>query len=405
MRFAYRAIDADGRRVRGQIDAAGLADLEARLGRLGLDLVSGAPFHTNSFSLGLGLGPDRLLPRRELIDLCFHLEQLYRAGVPLQDGLTDLRDTLDRPRSRRAAAALAEAVAGGQSLSQTMAAQGRTFPPLAVNLVRAGEASGRLAEVLASLGDTLKWEDELAAHTRRALTYPAFVAVVVLAATGFLMVYLVPQLKQFVRGMGQALPLQTRALFAVSDLLARHWPTLLLLPPLLLALGTALWRTSPRLRLATDGALLRLPLIGGLLLKLALSRFAATFALLYGAGIPVLEGLGITRQVVGNRAVRQTLARAETQIAQGSGIAAAFAHTGLFPPLVLRMLRIGEQTGGLDRTLANVGYFYTRDVRDGAARLQSLVEPALTLILGALLGWVMLAVLGPVYDTLGRIKA
>ena len=405
MRFAYRAIDADGRRVRGQIDATGLADLEARLGRLGLDLVSGAPRRPGGLDLGLRLGADRPLPRRELIDLCFHLEQLYRAGVPLQDGLGDLRDTLEQPRGRQAAAALAEAVAGGQSLSQAMAAQGRTFPSLAVNLVGAGEASGRLAEVLASLGETLKWEDELAAHTRHALTYPAFVAVVVLAATAFLMVYLVPQLKQFVRGMGQALPLQTRALFAVSDLLARHWPALLFLSPLLLALATALWRTSPRLRLAADGALLRLPLIGGLLLKLALSRFAATFALLYGAGIPVLEGLGITRNVVGNRAVRQALARAEAHIAQGSGIAVAFAHTGLFPPLVLRMLRIGEQTGGLDRALANVGYFYTRDVRDGAARLQSLVEPALTLILGALLGWVMLAVLGPVYDTLGRIKA
>ncbi len=398
MLFAYRAVNADGRLIHGRIEAINLTDLEMRLKRLDLDFVTGTPIKRPQ------LFSRSSVPRRELIHFCFHLEQLHRAGVPVQEGLTDLRDTLEHPRFKEVVAALVEAIDGGQTLSQAMESQRPVFDPVFVSLVHAGETTGRLPEVLANLADTLKWQDELASHTRKILAYPAFVGVVVLSATAFLMIYLVPQLKLFVKNMGQALPPQTRALFVVSDLLAHYWYLALLLP-VLAATGIALAvQFVPQARQRFDAMKLRLPVVGSILRKVILSRFAATFALLYNSGIPILDSIRTTQGVVGNRAIRQGLEQAEQLIREGRNVTAAFQETGLFPPLVLRMLRIGENTGSLDQSLANVSYFYNRDVKESVEKAQALIEPLLTLILGVILGWIMLSVLGPVYDVISHLK-
>ena len=210
--YTYKAVAADGRKVQGRIDAINLADLEMRLKRMELDLIGGEPI-SNRRLFGGGVA------RRELIHFCFHLELLVRAGVPLLDGLADLRDSLENPRFREVVASLIEAIAGGKKLSQAMDGQSKVFDKVFVSLIRAGETTGRLPEVLRSLTESIKWEDELAAQTKRLTIYPAFVGTIVLGATFFLMIYMVPQLKQFVKNMGQALPLQTQALFFVSDLL------------------------------------------------------------------------------------------------------------------------------------------------------------------------------------------
>ncbi len=234
--------------VFGRIDAINLVDLEMRLRRMELDLVSGEPVSNRSL---LGSGS---VPRREIIHFCFHLQQLVRAGVPILEGLTDLRDSLEHPRFREVVASLIESIEGGQTLSQAMESHGRVFSKVFVSLIRAGEATGRLPEVLHSLNESLKWEDELASQTKKMIAYPAFVGTIVLAATCFLMVYMVPQLKLFVKNMGQTLPLQTRILFFISDLMVAYWYVLLVLP-LMVALGLRLLLTSVML---TTGWLLSL---------------------------------------------------------------------------------------------------------------------------------------------------
>ena len=285
-----------------------------------------------------------------------------------------------------------------------MEEQSKVFDQVFVSLIRAGEASGRLPEVLQNLSESLKWEDELASQTKKLTLYPAFVCTIVLGATFFLMIYMVPQLKQFVKNMGQALPLQTQLLFFVSDLLVAYWYLVLLLPALLVVGIKLLVEHNPLARVRFDAAKLQLPFVGEILRKIILSRFANTFALLYASGIPILESIRTTRDVVGNLVVRHGLERVEQSIIEGQNVTTAFHSVGFFPPLVIRMLRIGESTGALDTALANVSYFYNRDVKESVEKVQQLIEPLLTVILGCLLGWIMLSVLGPVYDVISKIQ-
>ena len=382
----------------GRLDAINLVDLEMRLKRMHLDLVTGAPIKQRALFGG------HKVPRPELINFCFHLEHLTRAGVPILDGLTDLRDSVDHPRFREVMAGLIEGIEGGQTLSQAMSAHPDVFNQVFGNLIRAGETSGQLPDVLASLTESLKWEDELVSHTQKLLMYPAFVASIVLSATFFLMIYMVPQLKMFVKNMGQVLPPHTKLLFFVSDLLVAYWYVFLLLPVIGLIAGQAILRSNPLARFRLDSLKLRLPLVGPILKKIILSRFANTFAMLYASGIPVLESIRTTQDVVGNLVVRKALERVEMSIREGQNVAGAFKDVGLFPPLVVRMLRIGESTGGLDKALLNVSYFYNRDVKESVGKAQALIEPMLTLFMGALLGWIMLSVIGPIYDVISKIK-
>ena len=395
--YNYKAVGPDGKMVLGRLDAINLIDLELRLRRMELDLVSGEPISNRSL-FGGGV------PRRELIHFCFHLELLVRAGVPILEGLSDLRDTLEHPRFREVVAGLVESIEGGQRLSQAMDAQDKVFNKVFVSLIRAGESTGRLPTVLQGLTESLKWEDELASQTKKLIMYPAFVGTIVIAATFFLMIYMVPQLKQFIKNMGQELPLQTKVLFFVSDLLVNYWYVALLLPILLFVGLRVMIHVNPLARLRFDGAKLRMPFVGDILRKIILSRFANTFALLYASGIPILDSIRTTQDVVGNLVVRQGLERVEQLIGEGQNVTAAFHSIGFFPPLVIRMLRVGESTGALDDALINVSYFYNRDVKESVERVQQLIEPMLTVVLGCLLGWIMLSVLGPVYDVISKIK-
>lgn len=247
MLFDYKAVSAEGRMVFGRLDAINIVDLEMRLKRMELDLVIGNPVLQRKLFGG------RSIPRPELINFCFHLDQLTRAGVPILESLTDLRDSLEHPRFREVIAGLIESIEGGQTLSQAMSTHPDVFSQVFVNLIRAGEASGQLSEVLASLTESMKWEDELASNTKKLLMYPAFVASIVLAATFFLMIYMVPQLKLFVRNMGQVLPTQTKVLFFVSDLLVNYWFLFLIAPVIAGVAGQLILRSNPLARLRMDG--------------------------------------------------------------------------------------------------------------------------------------------------------
>ena len=395
--FNYKAIDANGKAILGQIDALNVVDLELRLKRMGLDLVVGGP---TKRAVGFGRG----VKRPELINFCFHLEQLSSSGVPLVEGLTDLRDSVENPRFREVISGLIEGIQGGQNLSGALSNYPEVFSSVFRALVKAGEDTGRLPEVLRSLVENLKWEDELRAQTKKLVMYPLFVGVVVLGVTFFLMVYLVPQMVSLIKTMGQTLPLHTRLLIAVSNFLVSYW-WIVLGAPVLIFFGIKFAaQTNPVLRYRLDGLKLRLPVIGPILRKIILSRFASVFALMYSSGITILDAIRSSEETTGNLVIQEALHNVGQEIGEGKNVTAAFQDVGMFPPLVVRMLRVGEGTGALDTALANVSYFYNREVREGIARIQVMIEPTLTVLMGVLLGWVMLSVLGPIYDTISKLK-
>ena len=395
--FQYKAVDTFGKTVLGRIEASNDDDLELRLTRMGLDLIDCKPANKRRFSLRRQVG------RPELVTFCFHLEQLTRAGVPILDSLRDLRDSIDNQRFREVISSLIEDIEGGKTLSQAMAVFPAIFSAVFISLIAAGEKSGMLPDVLKRLTESLKWQDELAAHTKKIIMYPAFVGVVVLGVVAFLMVYLVPQLIGFIKNMGEDIPAHTRALLIVSDTVRNYW-YLLLSAPFVTFFGLRYWaRHSRRGRYQIDRLKLRLLPIGPIYQKIILARFTSNFALLYTAGVTVLDCIHMGENLVGNSVVAEALQRVRKQIGEGVGLTASFQNTGLFPPLVVRMLKVGEGSGALDTALENVSYFYNRDVRESIERVQSLIEPTLTVVLGAILGWVMMSVLGPVYDMLGNV--
>ncbi len=397
MLYAYKAMDGGGRMVFGRMDAINQVDLEMRLKRMELDYINGDPVRPGGLLGGR-------VSRRDLINFCFHLEQLSRAGVPILEGLSDLRDSLENPRFREVIAGMIESIEGGKTLSEAMAAYPNVYDGVFISLVRAGEDSGNLPDVLKSLVESLKWEDELAARTKKLLMYPSLLFAVVVGVTLFLMMYLVPKMAAFIKNMGQQLPLQTKILIFTSDLFVHYWYAILGMPLLLAVAIAVAVRSNPKARYAFDDLKLRLPVVGGILRKIILSRFAAVFAMLYASGISILDSIRATENIVGNLAVKEGLQKVGVMIAEGQHVTVAFQNVGFFPPLVIRMLRVGENTGALDTALTNVAYFYTRDVRESIDKALAMLEPAMTLIVGVILGWVMLSVLGPIYDIITRLK-
>lgn len=397
--YRYKAIDRQGRRATGQLDANNEVDLELRLKRMNLDLITLRLLRTDPSAFRRGT-----VTRRDLINLCFDLEQISRAGIPLIDGLRDLRNSAANPRFSEIMSSLVEDIEGGKMLSDGLAAFPVVFSPVFVSLVRAGEQSGRVAEVFHALGESLKWNDELASQTRRLLIYPAFVLVVVLSVMMFLLVFLVPQVVSLLKNMGLVLPLQTRILIAVSEFATGYWYVLVTLPVVAAVALAAAVRTNPRARLLYDAAKLRIPVIGPILQKIILARFANFFALMYQSGITILDAIKTSEGIAGNRVIAGALQRVGQQINAGESLSDAFQNTGLFPSLVVRMMRVGENTGALDTALQNVNYFYSRDVKESVEKALKLLEPLLTLVLGLLLMLILYSVLTPVYDIIGQMK-
>lgn len=396
--YSYLAIDGQGKRHKGLHDAGNLVDLELRLKRGGLDLIDAK----------LDAGKPRFfrkkIKRADLITFFFNLEQLARAGVPLLESLGDLRDTMHDAHFRKIIASLIDSIEGGKKLSKAMAEHPDAFGKIIVSLTHSGEESGRLPDVFAHITGSLKWQDEMASHTRNILLYPAFVGVVVLGITIFLLMYLVPQLVGFIKSMGQETPAQTLALLAVSAFFVEYWPVLIALPVVLFIAIKWFVASNPEMRCKFDRLKLELWFVGPVLRKIILARFANTFAMMYGSGISIIECISNSADVVDNDAIAKSLDDIRHEIESGRNLTQSFQNTGMFPSLVIRMLKVGEATGSLDKALLNVSYFYDRDVKDSILKIQSMIEPVMTIILGVLLGWVMLSVLSPIYDIIGKVK-
>ena len=395
--YQYRAAHTDGRIATGRIDALHETDLEAQLKRLDLALLSAKTIASRSVTI-------KKMPRREVLGVLFQLEMLVRAGVPILDSLADLRDATETPASRDLAGSLYEKVEAGATLGEAMSSFPAVFNETVISLIRSGEVTGQLPEVLKEIVRSLRWQDEMAAHTKKLLAYPLFVMVVLGGVVSFLMIYLVPQLIGFLTNLGQGIPLQTRVLIAVSDIFVKYWWAIFSVPPVLFAGVLSLSAASPAVRYRLHDWQMRVPVIGPVLKKMTMARFADTLGLMYRTGIPLIEGLQYCEGVSSNVVIQGAIVRARERVLTGTAMSESFAAEQLFPPFVIRMLKVGESTGALDASLANISYFYSRDIDESIARVQAMIEPALTVIMGLILGWIMLAVLGPIYDTISKMK-
>ena len=396
--FRYKSMDAAGKLARGKIDAINEVDLDLRLKRMGLDLIVAREVRGSSGGRGASI------QRKELINFCFDMEHISRAGIPMIDGLRDLRDSIETPRFKQVISSLIEDIEGGKMLSQAMGQFPKIFDPVFVSLIRAGEQTGRLTDVFENLSKSLRWQDELASETKKLLIYPAMLLVMVLGVSLFLLMYLVPKLVTVLKTMRVELPIQTRILIATSEFATHYWWLILGLPALAIAVVLALIRTDPRVRYAFDFAKLRIPVIGPLLQKIILARFANFFGLMYQSGISILDAIRTSEGIVGNVVIADGLQRAWQQINAGESLSDSFQRTALFPPLVIRMLRVGETTGALDTALFNVNYFYGRDVREGVEKALKVMGPTLNVLLGMLMALILFSILTPIYEMIGKLK-
>lgn len=398
--YAYKAVNESGKQSSGEIEAANPGDLELRLSRIGLDLIN----YDLASRKNMLVSRSGSIKRRELITFCFHLEQLTRAGVPLLEGLADLRDSVDHPRFKEIVADLIDSIEGGAQLSQALSGHPRVFDPIFINLIKAGESTGKLPDVLKDLMDGLKWQDELASQSKKAVMYPSFVLVLVLGVALGMIFFLVPQMVELFAALQVPIPIQIRAMQGIASFLTGYWYALPLVPLGIWGGIKAKLRTDPEFAVTLDGWKLKIPGVGPILHKIILARFASYFGLMFSAGISVLDALKICEGIVHNKMIERAIARAQQQISEGAGIAAGFESVEIFPKLVVRMLKVGESTGQLDQSLQNICYFYNRDVKESIEKLQVMIEPILTVILGGLMALIMVSILGPIFDLMTKIK-
>lgn len=397
--YQYVAITDKGRKTRGQMNAANALDLDERLRDLGYELIDAKQATMSR----LGALARRGVRTRDLIEFCLHMNELIRANVPILDALSDIRDATRSLALRDVLADVTQRVANGEMLSEALGHHPRVFSDVFVGVVAAGERSGNLEASFGHLTRHLKWQDELNERLRSASRYPAFVLVVTLGMAIALMVFLVPQLATFLETLRMDLPLATQLLLRVAELVQVYWPLMLGVPLALTVLVPVLYTRSERFARAVDRYLYYIPVIGPTLRKIALSRFAHFFTVLYKSGVGILDCMETSRRVVGNRVLADSLAVAKERVRSGSNLTEAMRTTGQFPDMALRMIKVGEDSGNLDHALESITYFYDREVDDAVQSLVGAVRPALTLIIGAMLGWIVLSILGPIYDSFSNL--
>ncbi len=398
-KFRYTGIDKQGRRIQGIIDDTSEERIIAQLEKLGIEIISIRPDKPSLFFSFT----KSAVTRKQLITFTAQMQQLLAAGVPLLNVLQALYEAFEEPEMKELLGALTRDIQSGQTFSDAIGAHPGIFNQVYHAMIHVGERTGQLDQVLKELEEMLKWEDELAAKAKKITIYPAIVSVVVLAVTLVMMLFVVPQLIQFIQQMGGDLGIATTSLIATSNFVQSNILLILITPFVLILLLRYLRRKSPSFHYRTDCLLLKLPLIGKIMHRIKLARMSSVLAALYSAGIPFSNGLKTARNVVSNRCIEARIDMAQQQIEAGELIHAAFRVSQLMPVLATYMLKAGEETGQLDESLRNIRYFYDREAKEMIEKIEPAIEPLLTLILAGIVLWLMAATLMPIYDTLSNL--
>ena len=396
--FNYKAINEAGRRVSGTIYAENEMDLETRIMQLKLELLAAKPVRSRKTSKRGRVGA------RDLIVLCMHWEQLERAGVPLLDALSDARETCDSNKLQDIMSVVYEDVKNGSMLSQALAVHPKVFNDVFVGLIAAGEKTGNMADAFAHLGEHLKWTADIRRKIKKATRYPKALVLVITLVISVIMLFVVPKLVDFIVAQGFSLPLHTRALIAVSYAFQYYWYIILGLPIALIVLMNVLYRTVERVSYKIDAITLKLPLIGPVVRKIDLARFTHFFSVMFNSGIDVLESLQGAGEVVHNRVLKESIILVRTHVSEGNSLMSSLRLSNQFPNLVVRMFKVGEDSGNMKEALDNVNFFYNREVNDSVDAMVGAIQPILTIVMGFVIFWVISAVFGPLYESMSKIK-
>ena len=389
--FSYKAIKGTGELVQGTLVAETEPALLAQLRRMGC-----MPIHVGAKDGSTGASWASLKRRgtssSDRLGFARQLATLVRAGVPLDRSLSLSRDLAEKPAMQAVIAATLKELRSGQSLANSLAANPRFFPPLYVAMVRAGEASGTLPAVLDRLVEFEEFSAELRGYLISALIYPTVLLAVGTVAIAFLLGFVVPRFAQIFEEAGKELPLPTQILMDVSQAF-RDYGWIAAVVIILTAVRFTRWvRTDPG-RLRWDQWRLKAPLLGDVSLKLEIARFAKTMGTLLNQAVPIISALRLTREVLSNRRVAAAVEPLIQGVKRGQGLAGPLAETRMFPALAVQLMTLGEQTGKLDSMLLELATIYDREVRVATKRLVALVEPAVILAMGLVVGTIVISTL------------
>lgn len=396
--YRYSAMNDLGRTISGVVVAENDVDLEERLKQIGLELVGFKELK------GKKSGSTGRVKLQDMIVMCLHLEQLGRAGVPLLDSIADVRDSTDSMKLKNIMTGVYEYIKNGEILSKALSHYPRVFNEVFVGLIASSEKTGNFSEAFLHIADHLKWTADLRRKVKKAIRYPIALLLVMSGVISVLMVYVVPKLIEFILAQGFDIPLHTRALIATSHAFVDYWYLIFGIPLLLIAAFVTFYRISDNFAYRVDGFILRLPVFGNVSRKLNMARFTHFFAVLFNSGIDILDSLHAAKNVVANRVLQESIAVMARSVSEGTSLTASMRMSNQFPNLVVRMFKIGEESGNMTESLENINFFYTREVNDAVDSVVGLIQPALTVVMGTLIFWVIAAVFGPLYQSFSKMN-
>lgn len=402
-RFRYTAIERSGKQSKGMIEAqhnnAAIAQLRAQGLRITkLEDMSQSILHKE---IRLGSGPR--IKSQHFTIFCRQLSSLYKVGINIVDAVRTLSEQTESKEFRAILANVADDMQRGNQFSQAITRYPTVFNTVFVNMVKAGEASGNLDDMLFRLAVFYEKEHYTREKIKSAMVYPVIMAIFTVIVVTILMVFVVPQLVANFQAMDLKLPLPTRIVIGISDWVRDYWylAAALLFLPFLTILSM---KRNEKGRYALDYVKLKIPVFGKLLHKQALSRFSRTFCSLFAAGVPMLQMLSIVSSVVGNTVIGKVILSAREAVQGGSSIADPFRKSWLFPPMVVHMMAVGEKSGALDSMLDKVADFYEADVDQMSDRLKAMLEPIMIVILALIVGTIVLAVMLPSFTLISNLK-
>ena len=388
--FSYVAKLSDGRTRLGQVEANSETAVLDALHRQGLVVIK------IKEAIPKVRGRWGSVQMDDLALFSRQLATLVDAGIPIVSGLESLADQLENQMLQKVVFQVKGAVESGTNLTAAIAKHSDIFSPLFISMIRAGEASGHLAEVLSRLATYLEKTAALQRKIKAACVYPAIVTMMAIFITGLLILKVIPAFKDIFKTLGAQLPLPTRILLAISDLAVHGFVPLLLSFFVGVFLFRRLLRT-PKGRLLFDRFLLKIKLVGPIVRKVAIARFSRTLATLTKSGVPILSALDIVSASAGNQVVAQAVLQVRNSIREGESIAVPLSASGVFPPLVVRMIAVGEESGRLEEMLAKVAEFYEEQVESAISGLTSAIEPLIIAVLGVVIGSIVLSIFMPIF--------
>lgn len=404
--FVYTYRTPTGSSAKGKIEAANRQAASERLRSQGLIITSISEAKREGFDLAailskIGLGGGVGL--RSLVLFTRQFSTLVTAGIPIVRGLEVLVEQIEKKRFKQIVANVRTDISRGASITAALEKYPQAFDQLFISMVRAGEIGGILDEVLQRLADQLEALAKLKRKIRGAMVYPAVVIVFATGIVTFLLTFVIPIFAQMFEQFGSELPAPTKMLIFASNTIKYHF--LMVLAIVIAAIiGFRLWVRTPAGALIFDAYLLKVPIFGPLFRKVAIAKFSRTLGALVRSGVPILEALDIVAKASGNKVVENAIMDARKAIRGGERISDPLGKSGVFPPMVIQMISVGEESGTLDSMLNKIADFYDSEVDDAVAALASAIEPVIIVVLGVIVLFVMISLFMPLFEIAGTIQ-